>query len=95
MKKVVLFLLFSGSCWFGCTAFAAEEIITIKSTITGSQEQPKVISIVPWQKPEDPDYFGQDETALAGLPEIFRPLDRQSFAREREYLSVMRKGAKK
>lgn len=74
---------------------SAEQIITIQSTITGSQEQPKVISIVPWQKPEDPNYFGQEITNLGLMPNVFKPLDRRAFVRELEYISVMRKSAQK
>ncbi|TAA44970.1 MULTISPECIES: hypothetical protein [Corallincola] len=37
---------------FSMAAMAAEpEIVELESTITGSQEQPKVIYIVPWQQP--------------------------------------------
>jgi hypothetical protein len=90
MKKIsyVLFMLFSTSAF-------AEKIITIESTITGSQEQPKVISIVPWQKPEDPNYFGQEVTGAGSIPKDFRSLDRESFVRELEYISVMRKNTQK
>jgi hypothetical protein len=73
----------------------AQEIITIQSTITGSQEQPKVINIVPWQKPEDPNYFGQDDLALGLMPNDFKPLNRDAFNKELQYISVMRKSAQK
>ena len=89
MKKWALLLLFlSGSV-------LADDIITIQSTITGSQEQPKVISIVPWQKPEDPDYFGKDAALKGKLPKDFKLLDRKSFAVELKYISVMRKSTGK
>ncbi|GAA5217524.1 hypothetical protein ACFSJ3_18440 [Corallincola platygyrae] len=35
------------------------EIVELESTITGSQEQPKVIYIVPWQQPGDPKAMAQ------------------------------------
>lgn len=89
--RVIVFLLVIG---FSFSA-VAQDIITIQSTITGSQEQPKVISIVPWQKPEDPNYFGQETAALGLMPNVFKPLDRDGFAKELEYISVMRKSAQK
>ncbi len=89
--RIFLFLLVLG---FSFRSFA-QEIITIQSTITGSQEQPKVISIVPWQKPEDPDYFGQETSVLGLTPNVFKSLDRDGFSKELEYISVMRKSAQK
>ena len=31
----------------------AEPVVEVESTISGSQEQPRVIYILPWQKPGD------------------------------------------
>lgn len=69
----------------------AQEVITIESTITGSQEQPKVISIVPWQQPKDPDYFGGDIVGLGTLDNVFQPINRAAFNRERRYITSIRK----
>lgn len=94
----------------GSPVWAAQEIITIESTITGSQEQPKVISIVPWQKPRKPEYLGGNVKELEGeellstenqqagrtslRAQIFQPIDRDAFNREMQYISSMRKSAK-
>jgi hypothetical protein len=76
--------------------FAAQpQIITIESTITGSQEQPKVISIVPWQKPRPPEYFGEEITGLGLKADVFQSIDRESFNREMHYISTMKKGGMK
>lgn len=90
MKQLFFLLLVVFSCQLW-----AQEIITIQSTITGSQEQPKVISIVPWQKPKDPNYFGQDISNLGLMPNIFKPMDRDAFATELTFITVMRKAAQK
>jgi len=74
---------------FFAVSVHAEQIIMIKSKITGSQEQPKVISIVPWQQPEDPNYFGQDSEPLVLKPKIFTPITRESFASEVKYLQEL------
>ena len=71
----------------------AQEVLTIESTITGSQEQPKVISIVPWQKAKPPEYFGDDISGLGSTVDIFKPLERDAFNRERRYISSLRKAA--
>ena len=90
MKKLIVLLMML----FTLPVFAGE-IIMIESTITGSQEQPKVISIVPWQKPVDPDYFGADITGLGSGADVFDLLDRDRFIREMQYISSMRKDVKK
>jgi hypothetical protein len=89
--RIIFFFWFM----FFASSVLAQEIITIQSTITGSQEQPKVISIVPWQKPEDPDYFGQESAALGLMPNVFKTLDRDGFKKELEYISVMKKSAQR
>jgi hypothetical protein len=68
----------------------AQEILTIESTITGSQEQPKVISIVPWKEPKDPEYFGKDIQGLNKSLNDFEPLYRQSFQGEYKYIHSLK-----
>ena len=69
----------------------AQEILIIESTVTGSQEQPKVLSIVPWQQPDDPDYIGDDIQGVGDSLNVFQTLDRTSFHRERRYILSARK----
>ncbi len=90
MKRLILILFI-----FISVPVVSQEIIMIESTITGSQEQPKVISIVPWQKPIDPDYFGGDITGLGLGADVFHTLDRDTFNREMQYMSSMRKDTRK
>ena len=71
----------------------AQEILTIESTITGSREQPKVISIVPWQKPQDPSYLGKEVGGIGMGLDVFQEFDRETFNQERRYILSTRKGA--
>lgn len=71
-------------------ALHAQQILTIESTITGSQEQPRVISIVPWQKINEPEYIGE-ELNVEMTVDVFQPLDREMFKREINYIAATRK----
>ena len=58
-------------------AHAAEQgeaNVTLHSTITGNQEQPKVLYIVPWQPPGGVDQLQQPVQSLLG--DVFAPTDR-------------------
>lgn len=68
----------------------AQQIITIESKITGSQEQPRVISIVPWHGVNAPEYIGE-EMNLEMVVDVFKPIERDSFKRELNYVSATRK----
>ena len=76
---------------FSSVLIAEEKIIMIESTITGSQEQPKVISIVPWKPATDPEYIGEEVQGLGESVNIFQSLDRANFNRERLYIGSTRK----
>lgn len=82
-----------GVAFFALAAncFAAQQqILTIESTITGSQEQPRVISIVPWQSIKEPEYLGKD--IELGIPSaVFDTIDRDSFNRELKYINATNK----
>jgi len=51
--------------------------------ITGNQELPKVLYIVPWQKSDPGDLMGKPVNSL--LDEVLAPLDREEFIRQVEY----------
>lgn len=63
----------------------SQEVLTIESTITGSKEQPKVITIIPWQRAKKPGYFGDDVKGLDSHRSDLMPLRRENFKREIEY----------
>ncbi|GAA6183529.1 MULTISPECIES: hypothetical protein [Alteromonadaceae] len=57
--------------------------ILIQDTIRGNREQPRVLSIVPWQPPRDkaslPSPF------VKRIEQDFMPLDREEFTRKVEH----------
>ena len=54
-----------------------------RTEITGNQELPKVLYIVPWQKSDPGDLMGKPVNTL--LDEVLAPLDREEFIRQVEY----------
>ena len=54
-----------------------------RTEITGNQELPKVLYIVPWKKSEPGDLMGRPVNTL--LDEVLAPIDREEFIREVEY----------
>ena len=54
-----------------------------RTEITGNQELPKVLYIVPWQKSDPGDLMGRPVNTL--LDEVLAPIDREEFTREVEY----------
>ncbi|MEM0954470.1 MAG: hypothetical protein AAGI24_10045 [Pseudomonadota bacterium] len=74
-------LLLPGDAW------AQQPTVTLRSTVTGNQEQPRVMYILPWQTPQAQRYDYQPGAALA--EELFRPLDRAEFLRELDYQQAL------
>jgi hypothetical protein len=56
-----------------------------RTEVTGNQELPKVLYIVPWQKPDPGDLMGRPVNSL--LDEVLAPLDREEFIRQVDYHS--------
>jgi hypothetical protein len=54
-----------------------------RTEITGNQELPKVLYIVPWQKSDPGDLMGRPVNTL--LDEVLAPVDREEFLREVGY----------
>ena len=54
-----------------------------RTEITGSQELPKVLYIVPWKKSDPGDLMGRPVNTL--LDEVLAPVDREEFVRQVEY----------
>ena len=59
---------------------AEEPVVTLESTVTGNQEQPKVLTIVPWQGADGPDSLYQDFSSR--IDNLFDPVARRTFQRE-------------
>ncbi len=68
-------------------ALAQEPVVTLRATVTGNQEQPRVMYILPWQPPEARDYEYVPAQALAD--DLFRGVDRDEFVRELEYREAL------
>jgi len=54
-----------------------------RTEITGNQELPKVLYIVPWQKSDPGDLMGRPVNTL--LDEVLAPIDRSEFMRQVDY----------
>jgi hypothetical protein len=54
-----------------------------RTEITGNQELPKVLYIVPWQKADPGDLMGKPVNTL--LDEVLAPIDREEFVRQVDY----------
>jgi hypothetical protein len=56
-----------------------------RTEVTGNQELPKVLYIVPWQRSDPGDLMGRPVNSL--LDEVLAPLDREEFIRQVDYYS--------
>jgi hypothetical protein len=54
-----------------------------RTEITGNQELPKVLYIVPWQKSDPGELMGRPVNTL--LDEVLAPIDREEFLRQVDY----------
>lgn len=61
------------------------------ATVTGDQEQPKVMYIVPWKRSDIGDLSGKPMNSL--LDEALAPVDRDEFKREVMYYQAVRADA--
>ena len=62
-----------------------DELDLSRTEITGNQELPKVLYIVPWQKSDPGDLTGKPVNTL--LDEVLAPVDRTEFMRQVDYYS--------
>lgn len=60
-----------------------DELDLGRTEITGNQELPTVLYIVPWKKSDPGDLMGRPANTL--LDEILAPLDRTEFVRQVDY----------
>jgi hypothetical protein len=66
---------------------AADRLELGTATVTGSQEQPKVMYIVPWKRSDIGDLAGKPMNSL--VDEILAPVDREVFKREVVYYQAV------
>ena len=60
-----------------------DEMTLGRTEITGNQELPKVLYIVPWKKAQPGELTGRPVNTL--LDEVLAPLDREEFTRQVDY----------
>lgn len=60
-----------------------DEMTLGRAEITGNQELPKVLYIVPWKKADPGDLMGKPINTL--LDEVLAPIDREEFIRQVNY----------
>jgi len=65
------------------TSGVMDELDLGRTEITGNQELPKVLYIVPWQKSDPGDLLGKPVNSL--LDEVLAPVDRSEFMRQVDY----------
>jgi hypothetical protein len=67
----------------------AEDHLQLDTTqITGNQELPKVLYIVPWKRSDLGDLLGRPANSL--LDEVLQPVDRDVFRRENRYYDALK-----
>ncbi|WP_428819459.1 hypothetical protein [Microbulbifer sp. MCCC 1A16149] len=82
MKRLPILLLL---CAAAATAQDGEgEIITLESTIIGSQEQPKVLYIIPWKQANSLEKI--ESTIPDAISHTFRHQEYSELKREMELL---------
>ena len=70
----------------------AEDRLQLDTTqITGNQELPKVLYIVPWKRSDLGDLLGKPANSL--LDEVLQPIDRDVFKRENRYYDALKPDA--
>ena len=84
---VVVMLLLAPWASAEVTKEKPRQVLSLQSTIIGDKEQPKVLTIVPWQKPQ---VFSDLSVQLVNEQnrQKFMPLDAGSLAREMEYFKA-------
>jgi hypothetical protein len=68
---------------FCLASLAADEAKLDSTQIIGNRELPKVLYIVPWQKPQTGELVGRPVASL--LDETLAPIDREVFRRQIHY----------
>jgi hypothetical protein len=68
-------------------ALAQQPTVELESRVTGNQELPRVMYILPWRQPAELDFDWQPEPGIAS--ELFQPLHRDEYLRGLNYRELM------
>ncbi len=83
LPLLLLYLLPMMSLGVAAQGVERETSVTLHSTVTGNQEQPRVMYIVPWDQPGG---SGIDPTFQRSITrELFAPIDREEYRRRMTY----------
>ena len=66
-----------------------DEVITLEATVTGNQEQPKVLTIVPWKPAKDDSLLYQPLSSL--MTDVFSHVERSEHQRHIEFIEELEK----
>ena len=78
-----------------CSAVAQQEgVVVLSDTVTGNQEQPKVLYIVPWQPANDDTILNQPLSTKLHR-DVFAHIERPEHLRELQYLEQLAPQAEK
>jgi hypothetical protein len=82
-----LFVLFTTLYLCSATFAQDDSEVSLGATITGNQEQPKVLYIVPWKQTKDNTILNQ--SLESRLSDVFDHVDRDEHLRELEYFDEL------
>jgi len=88
MKKTYIGVIFSLFCALSLKVVAQdEEVVNLGATITGNQEQPTVLYIVPWKQASDDTILNQGLESR--LSDVFDHVERSEHIREVDYFEAL------
>lgn len=89
MRGVLVFCVFVFVPVLTNLSWAKE--VTLGATVTGNQEQPKVLYIVPWKTPSATQ--SQYQPLNSQLKSVFTHVDRRELSRQIDYFKLLSKKA--
>lgn len=87
-RKVLHILCVAALAVAGAAGAEEQGVVVLSDTVTGNQEQPKVLYIVPWQAAED-DSMLKQPLATRLHDQVFEHVERAEHLRELNYLQSL------
>ncbi|KXI29156.1 hypothetical protein [Paraglaciecola hydrolytica] len=85
MNKLGLLIVFSMMSFVSLAQQTAPKVIKLEDTIRGNQEQPKVLTIVPWQAASVKHSLPSQ--IVERINKGFTPLERDDFSRQLQFVT--------
>lgn len=76
---------------FSGSAYAADDVVNLSTTIKGNQEHPSVSYIVPWQQAADESKLTMSFNTRTRLGDVFNHVERAEHRRQVDFLTDMKK----